>query len=306
MALKKIIVNHALRDKGLIPDLFPEGKMFFKNRLRIMPMSLLQPQLKDIPAIWHVAIGTASSSFIMPYGLHWGWYNAVIMPIETISGFFELVELAHPSIDYANIATYVYNLIYYLSDNDYPSIQGSKYGYDPNAISYYIGLGDQIESYLQTMKKANIPFTYGQQVVNHVYLSNIIRLVNETTAQRAIVSIIEDGEIITFCEADQYNGNKMIEVVYTNKKDEFVRAYAFTNDLLINVFIYPIINLIKDRQGSLNEISYDEFKQYFDTLHSLHSCDDDILTQSFILNRLIKLMDNKYTSIIKFINDNIH
>ena len=98
----------------------------------------------------------------------------------------------------------------------------------------------------------------------------------------------------------------MIEVVYTNKKDEFVRAYAFTNDLLINVFIYPIINLITDRQGSLNEISYDEFKQYFDTLHSLHSCDDDILTQSFILNRLIKLMDNKYTSIIKFINDNIH
>ena len=306
MALKKRIVNHTIRNKGLIPGLFPGGKMFFKNRLRIMPMSLLQPQLKDIPAIWHVAIGTASSSFIMPYGLHWGWYNAVIRPIETISGFFELVELAHPSIDYDNIATYIYNLVYYLSDSDYPSIQGSKYGYDSNAISYYIELGDQIESYLKTMKKANIPFTYGQQVVNHIYLSNIIRLVNETTAQRAIVSIIEDGEIITFCETDQYNGNKMIEVVYTNKKDEFVRAYAFTNDLLINVFIYPIINLIKDRQGSLDEISYDEFKQYFDTLHSLHSCDDDILTQSFILNRLIKLMDNKYTSIIKFINDNIH
>ena len=312
MEIEMNITKHNVRDKGLIPDLL-RSQQFFNNRLSISTKARLVNGVYNWDVYVRIDINDSEnpthSYFTMDNALTGGWYDVVIRPIETISGFWKLTEISHPDIDYDAIAKYVYDLLCYLSDGNYPNINGLNYGADPNAISYYMELGNQIESYINDInqiQKGNL--SYEQQFVNQVYLTNVIRLVQETTCQRAVFSVTEGNEIITFCsDADYENAcmPKVLEVVYTNDKYDYLGIYTFTNKLLIEDFILPVISYIgyNSEEFLENDITIDELKQYFSILYSIQSKEIAITPTLAISNLKEENNANKVLGYI--INNNI-
>lgn len=287
------IMRNLAKGKGLIMNSFNGFKQFFNKSLTIRIGPTISNNANNGSISISIDIDSGEepvhSQFTMRNAINGGWYDIAIRPVEVISTFCSLSEIDHPDINYNAMAKYIFDLLYYLSE-DYP--YNGVNGLDPNSINYYIELGDQIESFIKDAQKDQdqnvLPFE--QQLVNYFYSFNTLSLIQETICNRGILSVNDDGELITFCNGVDYSGKRrLLEIVCTNYDNEYLCVYTFINECIITNFIMPIIN---NNETFINKnISLPELQEYFATLYSIQT-NESVITPAIVLANLKKQNDD--------------
>ena len=271
-------------NKGIIPALFDGKKEFFGGRLRIEIDMRPSGKLRHGNTV--ISLDTKNrieeenvhSFFIMNNAMTFHWYNVAIKPIEQIDGLWRLSELDYGSIDYDAAAKYIYDLINYISDAEYPFVNHLVPGHDPNAISYIMKLGDQIEAYIKDLKSLkDYKFPDESDTINNIYLSNVIRLIQGLICHRAVTNMYDGDETMILCKSFNIDGNPMVEAVFTNKNFDYLGIYTFTDTNIVNRFVMPITKLAAEKPEVLDTYSIDEFKEYFSTLYSFNFYDTEMI-----------------------------
>ena len=295
-------------NKGIIPALFNGKKEFFGGSLRI------EVDMHPSGEIYHgntlISLDTKNqteeenvhSFFGMSNAMVFYWYDVAIRPIEQIDGFWRLSELNYGPIDYDAVAEYIYNLINYISDAEYPFVNHLVAGYDPNAISYIMKLGDQIEAYIEDLKSLKgYKFPDESDTINSIYLSNIIRLIQQLICHRAVTNMYDGDEVMVLCKSFNIDNKPMVEAVFTNKNFDYLGIYTFTDTNIVNRFVVPIIKLAAEKPQILDAYSIDEFKEYFSTLYSIQPYDTEMICNP--LRHLRDAIDGNEVLNLIIIND---
>lgn len=282
--IKMKLTEINVTNKGIIPALFDGKKEFFGGRLRIEVDMRLSGELRHGNTL--IGLDTKNrieeenvhSFFVMNNAMTFHWYDVAIKPIEQIDGLWKLSELDYGSIDYDAVAEYIYNLIIYISDAVYPFVNHLAPGHDPNAISYIMKLGDQIEAYIEDLKSLKgYKFPDESDTINDIYLSNTIRLIQELICHRAVTNMYDGDEVMILCKSFNIDNKPMVEAVFTNKNFDYLGIYTITDTNIVNRFVMPIIKLATEKPEVLDTYSIDEFKEYFSTLYSFNFYDTEMI-----------------------------